>query len=54
MWPIIIFLLCWFIVSVLSVLYRVNHDRRDRWYDYILMAPVMALLKTLDLMRRGK
>jgi hypothetical protein len=54
MWLIVIFLICWFIVGVLSVLYRVNHDRRDRWYDYILMAPVMALLKMLNLMRRAK
>lgn len=54
MWLIIIFLICWFIISVLSVLYRVNHERADRWYDYVLMGPVFVLLKTLNLMRRGK
>lgn len=54
MWLIIIFLICWFIVSVLSARYRVNHERADRWYDYVLLAPVLALLKTLNLMRSSK
>lgn len=51
---IVIFLICWFVVSVLSVLHRVNQESADRWYDYVLMGPVFVLLKTLNLMRRGK
>jgi hypothetical protein len=43
---IILVLVLWVVVCGAFALYRKGHeDGRDRWYDYILLAPLLIFLK---------